>query len=822
MNHLIKKMLICCTLFFAASSFALAQSDSTPRFALVIGNQNYQEGKLSNPIADANLIASQLQECGFEVTKALDLSVSDFLTTVGTYADKVKASGSNTISFFYYSGHGVQIGGKNYLVPVDNKDITTEVLAQAKCFCVDTFFTLVNSSTQIVVLDACRNNPFASTKETFSKGLTTINAPKNVKDFMALFSTGPGQTAEDGKGKNSLFTETLASKMTQLNVPVVTVFNDVASEVKEKTQGRQIPNISGTSVNFELMNSSIAEAKIKSLQNQIKKIEQTSKTDKSKNYSSEKKLLEEEIKKMQEIKTKAKADAVEKAKEKARQDEIKKKNQNELARIQKQNEAAKKALQQQKASQKSSATFIKEIEDNKNALQKIRTTAAEKIYNANEKVQAAADDKIEKIEKEPVSISEQDGNGNLTSKAKKARKNRQKAVQKDADEEKKQNYSDFHSVILDEENERINTMNADLKTLKSATYAASSILGDVTFETGKFNSNTEQWIVSLDINLFEKKNLFTTTIELPLKELYTKVLDQKFVSIKKLDEVPQDYEENVELYDALFHQPNPPLIVEVEYKIEGNSSDSTYSITTSKVNLYYMSDKEILLNSKTFFKKTSVTWNSSYSKLMTVEEILEERYDEDKKLQKEMEKKAKEASANKVSTSSSSSKNSTRSKNSTGSKSSGLSSLANSIKTSGTKYSLKGLGLDLIFSSKGSGFNMDYLFSITDYIFAGPYLNVILDDIVGLGGKIGINHTIDFHGLTLQPYVYSNIGFETVSSEENGETTSKESFVMGFHGGCAWRVNDYFSLRTDLGADFSKKSRFVFSAGCSVDIFNLY
>ena len=80
--------------------------------------------------------------------------------------------------------------------------------------------------------------------------------------------------------------------------------------------------------------------------------------------------------------------------------EIKKKNQNELARIQKQNEAAKKALQQQKASQKSSATFIKEIEDNKNALQKIRTTAAEKIYNANEKVQAAADEKIEKIENE--------------------------------------------------------------------------------------------------------------------------------------------------------------------------------------------------------------------------------------------------------------------------------------------------------------------------------------------------------------------------------------------------------------------------------------
>ena len=139
-----KKILALAALVIAAGTGLFAQSNEDKRFALVIGNQSYKESPLSNPVADAKLIAERLGESGFDVTCATELTQSGMAEVIGSYAAKVNEAGTNTISFFYYSGHGVQINGKNYMVPIDDEKITNESLAMAKCFAIDQVIEFVN------------------------------------------------------------------------------------------------------------------------------------------------------------------------------------------------------------------------------------------------------------------------------------------------------------------------------------------------------------------------------------------------------------------------------------------------------------------------------------------------------------------------------------------------------------------------------------------------------------------------------------------------------------------------------------------------------
>jgi len=622
-----------------------AQKNDTPRFALVIGNQTYDESPLKNPIADAKSMKNALENCGFDVTFATDLDSTKLSETIASYASKVSEVGKNSISFFYYSGHGVQINGKNYMVPLNDKGITDEIKAEGICYEIDRVFRLVKSSTQIVVLDACRNNPFSSSKAKFQKGLTRISNPSGVTNFMAFFSTSDGATADDGKGKNSLFTEKLSKHiLNDFNTPVSTVFNNVANDVKNETNGKQVPLVTGTGVNFELMNSAVAEARINALKTSIA-TDKKSKTS-SKNFNSVSSLAQAEIEMLEKRKIEADKHAKLKAEEQKKNESIQKKNKKEMERMQKEAAAKKKAYQNQKAKEKSSLTFIGEIEDNKEALQNIRLAAADKIYNANLLTQQKADSRIDDINNAPLRATEKDANGNINSATKKKRKAQVKAVENEKNAERQKNFSTFYEKIQAEETERLNTLAADEKTLSSAVYTASSLIDEVSFTVSSYDGSKYVWYVKFKSKLMNRDDLFESKIELPYKSLCELVLNQKYVDPNKAsDEQYNAYSDAIETYDMSLHSSNPPILIEVDYKISPDSESSSYNISTVASRVKYLQDENIVLNEKRFSQSETFTWKKQ-TELKTVEDIVKAYEKRDLNEKKERERAARLESGN--------------------------------------------------------------------------------------------------------------------------------------------------------------------------------
>ena len=621
-----KKFVLALTVAILSISFAFAQNADAKRFALVIGNQAYDESPLANPRADSKLISEALKECGFDVTLAQDLESAGFIKVVADYADKVAENGGeNTISFFYYSGHGLQIGGKNYMVPTNDKDITSETKAKGKCYSIDTLLELVPSSTQVVVLDACRNNPFKTSKGSFTKGLTRISAPKHVINFQTLFSTGDGQTADDGTGRNSLFTECLNKRMREFNTPVLTVFNEVADDVKSSTGGRQTPLIAGSSVKFEFMNAKIAENRIKELQNAQKALELDKTKKASKEYDSEKKLLAAEIAMMQDQKVKAEKDATEKAAKKRAEDAQRRNNQKEMERQQREAEKSRKAFQAAKAKEKNSLTFIKEIEDNKERIQKIRTDAATKIYAAQVAIQKDADSKKDAIWNAELKITEKDAKGKMNSDTQKKRKAEMKLIQDDAETEKKKNHDRFYETIQEEETERVAQLAADEKTLTGAKYEMSSFMKEVDFEVNGYDGESNKWVVKYTSNFMGNKSLFNGEIEITYEQLCKQILQQPYVDPKKKMGIEYDqYNEDIELYDGLFRSSNSPINVVVEYKMKPSTTGiSCYEFSTVSVAVKYMKDtEEIVLNQKPLTKTAKIQWEEKQTEIKTVDKLI--------------------------------------------------------------------------------------------------------------------------------------------------------------------------------------------------------
>ncbi|MEY9132566.1 putative caspase-like protein [Bradyrhizobium diazoefficiens] len=166
------------------------------RVALVIGNSNYQNApQLQNPDNDAESMAKFLNSAGFEVVAATDLTQNDMLRVVQDFSAKVSARGPNTVAMVYYAGHGVQLAGENYLVPVDARVSSPTELVNNSVRLVDVMSTLetIPSRMRIVILDACRNNPFPSVNDA-GRGLAIVDAPNGS---IVGYSTAPGAEALD-------------------------------------------------------------------------------------------------------------------------------------------------------------------------------------------------------------------------------------------------------------------------------------------------------------------------------------------------------------------------------------------------------------------------------------------------------------------------------------------------------------------------------------------------------------------------------------------------------------------------------------------------
>jgi hypothetical protein len=207
------------------------------RVALVIGNGQYRDSPLLNPVNDARAVAEALGRAGFRVVQKENAGRAEMQLALRDFGDALKGGG---VGLFYFAGHGVQVKGRNYLVPVDASIEREDEVAYNS---VDANQVLdkmeaAGNRLNIVILDACRNNPFARSFRSASAGLAQMEAP--VGTFVA-FATAPGSVASDGQGKNGLYTQHLLRAMLRPGVKIEDVFKDVRAGVRRDSQGRQVP-----------------------------------------------------------------------------------------------------------------------------------------------------------------------------------------------------------------------------------------------------------------------------------------------------------------------------------------------------------------------------------------------------------------------------------------------------------------------------------------------------------------------------------------------------------------------------------------------------
>lgn len=259
-RHTLLKLMVSASMVLAAGS-AFAEN----RIALVIGQSAYRSvPALPNPANDAKAVTQMLTDSGFEVSTASDLSQNDLRQQVSAFAGKVAAKGADTVALVFYAGHGLQIDGENYLVPIDidpKREADIPIQAVRLNDILNTL-TSVPSKMRILMLDACRNNPFPDLSKTSGGGLAIVDAKIGSPGTFLSFSTSPGAVAEDGSGANSPYTSALLSAGKEQGIPIEETFKRVRLAVNKATDGRQTPwDSSSLTEDFRFLGPAVAGPK---------------------------------------------------------------------------------------------------------------------------------------------------------------------------------------------------------------------------------------------------------------------------------------------------------------------------------------------------------------------------------------------------------------------------------------------------------------------------------------------------------------------------------------------------------------------------------
>lgn len=215
---------------------AVAES-ADRRVALVIGNGAYKDAPLRNAVNDARDMARTLRGLGFDVTHGENLTKREMEDQIRAFGKKLRAGG---VGLFYYSGHGMQVSGHNYLIPIGHniekeQDVEYEAVEAGRML---GEIEAAENRLNIVILDACRNNPFARSSRAATRGLALMSAASGT---VIAYSTAPGSVASDGEGENGLYTKELIANIQIPGLKIEDVLKRVRVAVKERSNGRQIP-----------------------------------------------------------------------------------------------------------------------------------------------------------------------------------------------------------------------------------------------------------------------------------------------------------------------------------------------------------------------------------------------------------------------------------------------------------------------------------------------------------------------------------------------------------------------------------------------------
>ena len=213
-----------------------------PRLALVIGNSAYgaSMGRLPNPANDAGALAQALGALGFQVALVRDADQKSMKRAISDFGQRLAKAGPGSTGLFFYAGHGIQAKGINYLIPTD-ANIQTQADVDMEAVGADAILEQMEeagASTNIVILDACRNMPLVRGFRSPTRGLAPMDAPNG--SFIA-YSTAPGSVAADGLGANSPFVTALVKHIGRKGESIESIFRDVRREVLTATEGTQTP-----------------------------------------------------------------------------------------------------------------------------------------------------------------------------------------------------------------------------------------------------------------------------------------------------------------------------------------------------------------------------------------------------------------------------------------------------------------------------------------------------------------------------------------------------------------------------------------------------
>ncbi len=211
--------------------------DTSKRYALIIGNKDYRTAPLKNSANDARDMAKVLRQSKFDVTLKINASQRDMESAIRRFGSKLRGGGAG---LFYYAGHGIQINGRNYLIPIG---ATIETESDVKYEAVDAGLILgkmedAGNGLNIIILDACRNNPFARSFRSSAKGLAKMDAPKGS---IVAYSTAPGSVAADGNEKNGIYTKNLIREMRKPGRTIEQILKHVRVAVVSETSNKQVP-----------------------------------------------------------------------------------------------------------------------------------------------------------------------------------------------------------------------------------------------------------------------------------------------------------------------------------------------------------------------------------------------------------------------------------------------------------------------------------------------------------------------------------------------------------------------------------------------------
>ena len=228
--------------FWCGLVLAPIHTMAAQKSALVIGNTNYLESPLKNPVNDAKLVSDALIRAGFKTVVINNQTRDQLYKTVKQFTESLK---KDSIALVYYAGHGVQINKSNYLLPVDIK-LSNDVGVQSQAYPVDHLIERMNKSQaaiNILVLDACRNNPFQNNSQ--FRGVDALGLSKvvNPRGMLVAYSTQPGTLAQDGNAENSIYAKAFANVIKRPGMTIEDAFNLVGQVVRVQTDDMQQPMI---------------------------------------------------------------------------------------------------------------------------------------------------------------------------------------------------------------------------------------------------------------------------------------------------------------------------------------------------------------------------------------------------------------------------------------------------------------------------------------------------------------------------------------------------------------------------------------------------